>query len=358
MEKGGTQGVTMAATSLATNGRGENITMADVAALAEVSISTVSRFLRGETVRQPERIAKVVEELGYRPHAAARDLRSQRTHAIAIVQHDITNPYLAGVVRGVSSIAVEHEYSIYLAEGMTAGGGSRSENAILDLASRVDGFICAALSDEDNTLAALHAARRPVVLIEFEPREPDPQFDVVVIEDEVGARQAVEYLIGLGHTEIAVIAGPESTSPGRNRLRGAEVALGAAGLNLHSENLEVSDFTLEGGYQAAARILARSPGPTAIFACNNMMALGCLHCIHDLGIRIPDDISFVSFDPLVSGDLFNPVPTVVDRPQIDQGALAMRLLDNRIMGKAEGPPRRIVLSVDLVVRGSCSPPSR
>ncbi len=340
----------------AADGR-EPARMSDVAELAEVSISTVSRFLRGEKVRDPDRIARIVDQLGYRPNAAARNLRSQRTHAIAVVQHDITNPYLAGVVRGVNSVAVEHEYNIYLVEGMVDGGLSgRPENAILDLGSRVDGLICAALSDEDNTMNALRSTRRPVVLIEFEPHDPQHDFDVVVIDEEPASRQAVEYLIGLGHTRIAVIAGPETTSPGRNRLRGAELALEAAGLALPPEFLEVSDFTLEGGYQAAARIMAQVPAPTAIFACNNMMSLGCLHCLHDLGTRIPDDISFVSFDPLVSGDLFNPPPTYVDRPQIEQGALAMRLLDNRIMGKAEGPPRRIVLSTELVTRESCAPP--
>lgn len=334
--------------------------MSDVAKLADVSVSTVSRFLRGERVREGDRIAKVVEELGYRPNAAARNLRSQRSHAIAVVQHDITNPYLAGVVRGVNSVAFENQYSIYLAEGMIAEeeGMSGPEEAILDLSSRVDGFICASLTDGDHTLEALQACGRPVVLLEFEPRDPNHGFDVVVVDDESAARQATEYLLGLGHTEIAVIAGPETTSPGRNRLHGIELALGAAGLQLRPQYLEVGDFTWDGGYQAAARLMANSPPPTAIFASNNLMALGALHCLKDLGTRIPDDVSFISFDPLVSGDLFNPPPTTVDRPQVEQGALAMRLLDNRIMGKAEGPPRRMVLSAQLVVRESCAAPRK
>jgi DNA-binding LacI/PurR family transcriptional regulator len=331
--------------------------MADVARLAEVSTSTVSRFLRGERVREPERIAKVVEELGYRPNAAARNLRSQRTHAIAVVQHDITNPYLAGVVQGVNSVAGEHRYSIYLAEGrVIPDGNGGPEEAVLDLSSRVDGFICAALTDEDNVLEALHACGRPAVLLEFEPRDPGHGFDVVVVDDETAAKQAVDHLLDLGHTRIGVIAGPDSTSPGRNRLRGVELALEARGLEVPPEYLEVSDFTWDGGYQAAARLMGRSPAPTAIFASNNLMSLGCLYCLRDLGARIPADVSFIGFDPLVSGDLFDPPPTIVDRPQVEQGALAMRLLDNRITGKAQGPPRRIVLSAELVIRESTAPP--
>lgn len=333
----------------------EATTMADVARLADVSISTVSRFLRGETVREPERIAAVVDQLGYRPNAAARNLRSQRNHAIAVVQHDITNPYLAGVVQGVNSVAAEHRYSIYLAEGMP-GGASAPEEAVLDLSSRVDGFICAALTDEDNVLEALESCGRPAVLLEFEPRDPDHGFDVVVIDDETAARQAVGRLLELGHTRIGVIAGPDTTSPGRNRLRGAELALEEHELELAPPLLEVADFTWDGGYQAAARLMGRSPAPTAIFACNNLMALGCLYCLRDLGARIPEEISFIGFDPLVSSELFNPPPTVVDRPQIEQGALAMRLLEGRISGNAQGPPRRIVLSATLVERESCAPP--
>ena len=321
-----------------------------MAKLAEVSISTVSRFLQGEAVREPAKISDAVEQLGYRPNHAARNLRLQRTHAIAVVQHDITNPYVADVVRGVNSVASEHGYSIYLVEGMTA-----PEEALLDLASRVDGIICGALTDEDDVLGALRECGKPAVLLEFEPRTPGHGFDVVVVEEEQPAREAIEYLLGLGHTRIGVIAGPETTSPGRNRLAGARSALDAAGLELPPRYLEIADFTFRGGYHAAARMMAGARAPTAIFVCNNLMSLGCLTCFYDLGVRTPEDISFVGFDPLLSWQLFRSLPTTVDRPQMDQGALAMRLLQNRISGHATGPSRRIVLEAELVIRESSGP---
>lgn len=325
-------------------------TIADVAKVAQVSISTVSRFLRGEPVRESDRISSAVEGLGYRPNASARHLRSQRTHAIAVVQHDITNPHFAGVVKGVNSVAAEQGYSIYLAEGMRT-----VEDAVLELASRVDGFICSALTDEGNVLEALRESDKPAVLLEFEPREAGHEFDVVVVAEEKASREAVDYLLRLGHRRIGVIAGPDSTSPGRNRLHGARLALESAGVELSDRFLQVADFTWEGGYQAAARLMASAPAPSAIFACNNLMSLGCLTCLHDLGVRTPEDVSFVGFDPLPSWQLFNPPPTTVERPQSEQGSLAMRLLLNRISGTAVGAPRRIVLDAHLVIRESCAP---
>lgn len=334
------------------------VTMLDLAMLAGVSAATVSRHLRGERVRHADRIAAAVAELDYRRNETAQNLRGQRTHSIAVVQRDLTNPYLAAVVQGVHSVAVKHRYAIYVAEGVSGDANvPEPADTIFDLSSRVDGFIYSALTDGDMALEALQASGLPVVLIESEPREAGHEFDVVVVDDEGAAREAAEYLLSLGHKRLAVIAGPQDTSPGRTRLRGFQAALGAAGLSLDERYLEVADFSWAGGYQATARLLGGSPPPTAIFGANNLMALGCLHCLHDLGIRIPNDISFVGFDPLVSSELFSPPPTLVSRPASEQGALAMRLLDNRMMGKADGPPRRIVLSAELVLRGSCAPPS-
>ncbi len=326
-------------------------TIADVAELAGVSTATVSRFLRGETVRRKEDIAQAIEKLGYTPNAAARNLRSSTTDAVAVIQHDITNPYLAEVVKGVQAVAHEYGYSLFLAEGI-----DEPAKAISGLASRVDGFIHASATDQDGSLEALTQSGKPAVLLEFEPREEEHGFDSVVLDDEGGSRKAIEYLIGLGHVNFGIIAGSIDSSVGRNRLAGATLALEEAGIEVPPEQIEISDFSWEGGYQATARLMGRAPAPTAIFAANNLMSLGSLHCLRDLGIRIPGDVSFISFDPLVSGRLFRPPPTYVDRPQSEQGALAMRLLVGRMLGRVEGPVRKIVMETDLVAGSSCGPP--
>ena len=326
-------------------------TIVDVAAAAKVSKSTVSRYLSGERVRNGDRIAAAVDALRYRPNLEARGLRSGARQAIAAIVHDVSNPYNAAVVQGVEAIVAEHGYKLYLAEGRRA-----PDEVIRDIGMSVDGIICSAATDEAEVVAALRDSGLPAVLLEFEPRELDHGFDAVVVDGETGARHAVEYLTGLGHRDIGIVAGPSTLSPGRDRVRGAEQALEAAGIPAEQAAIEVSDFSWQGGYDATATLMGRSPTPTAIFACNNLMSLGCLHCLRELGARVPADISFVGFDQLDSCELFDPPPTTVERPQREQGALAMRLLESRIAGRVTGAPRRIVLETRLAVRDSCARP--
>jgi DNA-binding LacI/PurR family transcriptional regulator len=332
-------------------GRAGAPTIIDVAAAANVSKSTVSRYLSGERVRNGDRIAAAVEALRYRPNMEARGLRSGARRAIAAVVHDITNPYNAAVVQGVEAIVAEHGYKLYLAEGRRA-----PDEVIRDMSMSVDGIICSAATDEAEVMAALRDSGRPAVLLEFEPRERDHGFDTVVVDGETGARHAIEYLIGLGHRDIGILAGPSTLSPGRERVRGVQLAFEAAGIPPEDAAIEVSDFSWQGGYDATATLMGRASTPTAIFASNNLMSLGCLHCLRDLGVRVPADVSFVGFDPLDSCELFDPPPTTVERPQREQGALAMRLLESRIAGRVTGAPRRIVLETRLAVRDSCARP--
>lgn len=326
-------------------------TIAHVAEKAGVSTATVSRYLRGHRVRRAEHIAAVIEQLSYRPSAAARGLRMRMTQAVGVIVHDITNPYAAAVVRGIQSVANPQSYSLYL-----ASGHDNIRQAIDDVAGRVDGIICAAATEHSEAIQTLAETRKPTVLLEFEPHEQPHLFDAIVITNEAGAREATEYLIGLGHRRIASIAGPQTTSPGQERLVGFEKAMRAANLPVSPDLVEFSDFAFQGGYQATARLMGRGHAPTAIFAHNNLTALGSLQCLHDIGVKIPDEVSFVGFDPLDACELFDPPPTTVERPRSEQGVLAMRLLRSRMEGGSSPSPRRIVLETTLAVRHSCAPP--
>jgi LacI family transcriptional regulator len=326
-----------------------NTTIDEVARAAGVSSTTVSRYMRGERVRRAEAVAAAVARLNYRPNAAARGLRMRTTEAVAVVAHDITNPYVAALVRGVQSVASPQFFSLFV-----TAGPDELEAAIFSIGTRVDGIICAAATESAH-VEALKATGRPTVLVEFEPADHEHDLDVVVLDNVAGSRRAVEELIGLGHRRIGVIAGPDAISVGRDRLQGAEDAAQRA---LADVELLVarSDFGFDGGYQATARLLGRGAAPTAIFAPNNLTALGSLHCIHDLGIPVPDSLSFIGFDPLASHELFTPPPTTVDRPESEQGALAMRLLESRMRGRGPATARRIVLETTLTLRASCGPP--
>lgn len=328
------------------------VRMTQVAEASGVSVATVSRYLQGHTVRRADEIQKAIERLKYRPNAMARGLRSQTTQAVGVVVHDITNPFSAAVVSGVQSVAGPRQYSLYL-----AGGGDMDLTAIIaDIALRVDGIIFAAATEGSHAIEALEEAGKPTVLLEFEPSDQPHEFDTVKLDNVGGARSGVEHLLGLGHTQIGIVAGPDRISVGRERLTGALQALEAAGLDLDAIPVEPSDFTTAGGYQATARLMGRANAPTAIFTPNNTTSLGCLQCLHDLAVGVPENVSFVGFDPLPACDLLNPPPTTIDRPESEQGVLAMRMLESRMAGRGLRTPRHVVLETRLTVRNSSGPP--
>ncbi|MBS1676702.1 MAG: LacI family DNA-binding transcriptional regulator [Actinobacteria bacterium] len=328
-------------------------TMADVAALAEVSPATVSRYLQGKRVRDAERVAAAVEQLQYRPNQAARGLRSRTTGAVAVVVRDIGNPYAASLVAGIQSVAGDLGFPLYL-----AGGVDHLDEIVDNISPRVDAIVCAATLDRA-VLDALRRARKPTVLVEFEPAGEEHEFDVVVVDNAAGAEAAVGALIDLGHRSIGVVAGPDGVSVARERLEGAEAAVEKAreGVTLAVER---TDFSFAGGRVATGRLLDREEPPTAIFACNNLTAIGTLQCIQDRRIPVPEQLSFIGFDPFAHPDLVCPAPpSTVDRPEEAQGALAMRLLEGRMSGRGAARPRRIVLETTLVLRGSTgAPPDR
>jgi LacI family transcriptional regulator len=324
-------------------------TMADVAAIAGVSTATVSRHLRGQQVRNAERIVAAVEQLDYRPNEAARGLRLRNTGAVAVIVRDIGNPYVAALVGGIQSVAGPQGLPLYL-----AGGLQRIDDIVNTISSRVDAIICAATLDQE-VLGALYRARKPTVLVEFEPAGHAHDFDVVVLGNRAGARQAVDALVRLGHRAVGVLTGPDEISVARERLEGAEQAAAAAPA-LVCIAVERTDFSFAQGYAATESLLDSKEPPTAVFACNNLLALGCLQCLHDRGVAIPDQLSFIGFDPLPYPDLMTPSPSTVERPEEEQGALAMRLLENRMKGRGANVPRRIVLETNLVLRESTAPP--
>lgn len=329
-------------------------TISDVATMAGVSTATVSRFLNGDAVRAGDRIRAAIETLDFRPNATARSLKSGRTGVIGIVVPDVTNPYFAAVVKGAEAISRQHDYSVYLTN---TEEDTRHEQAVVDaMLGRVDGVILAPATEDDPTPLAVRASGIPAVLLD-RATEDDAVFDTVLVDNEGGGRQAAEHLLGLGHERIAMISGPLNTTPGRLRHAGFLAALQAAGVELAPDCLILGDFRRHGGYQAALRLLAMKRPPTAVFVANNLMTMGALHAIRDLGFDIPADISVVGFDDFDLADLLTPPLTVIDRPMEDQGVLAMRLLLSRLGGDADARPRRIVMDTRLVIRGSCGGPT-
>jgi LacI family transcriptional regulator len=329
-------------------------TIKDVARRAGVSASSVSRFLRGERVRNAGPIQQAVDELGFRPSPLARSLKSGLTQHVALVVPDVSNPFFAEVVKGSEAVSRRAGYNILLVN--TDESVEREHEVMAALAGRVDGIILAPATERAEAVADLRRAGAPIVFLDRE-LEGNETFDCVLVDNAGGARLAAEHLIELGHERIGLISGPLDTTPGRGRHEGFVDALAESDIELSPSYVQIADFREEGGYQATLRLLAAEPPPSAVFAANNFMSIGALRALDTLGVTMPDELSFVGFDDLKLAELLKPSLTVVSRPTEEQGALAMRLLLDRLGGKDNTPPRRIVLETKLTVRGSTAAPA-
>ena len=331
------------------------VKLRDVAKAAGVSSATVSRHLAGQRVRQAEAVQAAVEALNFRPSEVARSLRSGVTRSVGVIVPDVSNPFFAAVVKGVELASQRASLNILL--GNTDENVARERELVHGLVGRVDGVILAPAREECDNTEELRRAGVPIVLLDRRLRAND-DLDCVLVDNEGGAGQAVKHLVDLGHERIGLISGPLDTTPGRGRHAGFVAAMEAAGLDVEPELVHMGDFKRDSGYQATLRLLGLPQPPTAVFAANNLMSMGALHALHDMSVKVPDELSIVGFDELELGELLSPSFCAISRPMVEQGTLAMRLLRNRIDGEGSADPRHIILDARLVTGGSCGPPQQ
>lgn len=328
------------------------ITIADVARAAGVSIATVSRFLRGESVRTAAAVEEAVDRLGYRPAVAARSLRSGIHYVIAMIVPDIANPYFSALAKGVESVFRDTPYRVFLCN---TDEREDLEDAVLDeVARRVDGIILAPSVEREDAPTRLRKQGVPVILVDRELA--DKTFDSVLIDNGGGARSAAQHLCELGHTKIAIVSGSLANTPGRVRYSGFMTELEQRGIFPPKSFIQFSNFKESGGREAIQKLMQLPDPPTAVFCANNAMMVGALKMLKEMGVVVGRDLSVIGFDDLDLGSLLNPPVTVVDRPSEEQGVQAARLLLKRLSGGAGGAPEHIVLGTKLIVRASCVPP--
>jgi DNA-binding LacI/PurR family transcriptional regulator len=325
-------------------------TIIDIAARAGVSKSTVSLVLRGATtVSEATRrtVLDVIAELDYRPNAMARGLVQRRTHVIGVMLSDLHNPFFVDVLDGVDARAEEAGYRTLLATGHRSP--AREANAIESLLElRTEGLILAGPRLEDAQI--VEASRTaPVVLVSR--RVHAEQVDCVMNDDSAGASAAVDYLVSLGHRRIAHIDGGSGASAPMRR-SGYEQAMRRHGIADFIRTVE-GDYTEAGGAAAVEVLLAAGTPPTAIFAANDLSALGALDALEQAGLRVPEDMSVVGYDNTSLARLRKIGLTTVDQPRREMGRAAAELLLERLEGERR-TPREIVLSMSppLVVRKS------
>ncbi|GAB4576468.1 MAG: substrate-binding domain-containing protein [Anaerolineae bacterium] len=329
-------------------------TMHDVARQARVSIATVSHVINNTRPVSDElrtRVLDAMAALNYQPNAFARALRSKQSLTIGVIVPDSSNPFFADLMRGIEDVSLENEYSVMLGEsrGDLNKEIVHTENLV---AKQVDGIIFAAAGAGAAHIEKLVDQGVPVVLVERDPKTLP--VDAVLISNFEGGQLAARHLLALGHTQIACITGPKRLTLREDRLRGFVTALAEAGITLDADHIREGNFSTHSGYQHAQALLRLAPRPTAIFAFNDMMALGVLRAAHELGIAVPDDLSIVGFDDTYLAAYAIPPLTTITLPTHEMGRCAMQLLLDRI-NNPELAPRKITLDITLTVRHSTAP---
>jgi DNA-binding LacI/PurR family transcriptional regulator len=332
-----------------------SVKLEDVAQKTGFSISTVSRVLSNSNypVSAPirEEILKVAEEMGYKPNIAARSLRTDRTDTIGIIVDDLLSPFTPPIVRGIQDYLNENGLLSMIVN--SDWDPSQEEVAIRTLLSRpVDGIIFVEYSHQTSS-EALEKSKKPRVFVH---RLFGASIKNSVTPDEqYGAGLATDHLINLGHHRIGYINGPESWHTSRTRLKGYMNTLARHHLPFEPILVQPGDWEIESGYSAAKKLLALPERPTAIFAANDMMALGAIYAIQDSGLIVPRDIAVVGYDNRDFTKTFRPSITTVNMPVLEMGRTAAEILLKQI---AEGRKEEDEIKVkgQLIIRETCGSP--
>lgn len=327
-------------------------TIHDVAKRAGVAPITVSRVINNTgyiSTKTRKSVKAAIAELGYVPNVLARSLRSKRTNTLALVLTDITNPFFTIIARGVEDVASEAGFNVIFCN--TDESEEKEQKYIqLLLQKQVDGILMVPAKSTSKSVDYILEQGTAAVILDR--RVPNANIDVVRCDSEGGAYQLVKLLLGLGHRRIAVLNGSMDVSTSEDRLAGYRRAMEEA----DAENDELyyyGTFTQNSGYELAQKAMAQTPRPTALFAANNLIAIGALWALRDMGLKVPDDIAVVSFDDLPQNLVAYPFLTVATQPAYEMSKKATELLISRLNGQApDDKYQEVILPVELITRSS------
>jgi LacI family transcriptional regulator len=326
-------------------------TMKQVAEKAGVSTSTVSHVINNTRVVSPDvraRVLSIIAEMRYIPSAVARSLKNDKTHTIGMMVPNSSNPYFAELIQGIEDAAFKRSYNVILCNAYDDPKKQAAYLRVL-MEKRIDGLILVASGADDELALLLRDQSVPIVLVDREVAGVEADF--IESDHETGGYLATRYLIELGHTDIGCVSGPADLPPARDRVAGYLRALKEAGLKFRLDYLVRSDFTSEGGFRAFQQLLALNQPPTAIFASNDLMAIGGICAASEARLRIPQDLSVIGYDDIALASYSTPRLTTMAQPKYEMGQRVTRLLLERIMG-GHLPLRRELLQTTLVERQS------
>jgi DNA-binding LacI/PurR family transcriptional regulator len=331
--------------------------MQEIAKMAGVSLGTVSHVLNNTAnVREQtrKRVLEAVQAVGYQPSQLARALRRDKTNMIGMIIPDITNPFFPAVVRGAEDVAFSNGYRLVLCN--TDNDHSKELVHLNELRTYLPAGLIVIPSNFSELTAQAEIYRKAgtgVVCIDRLPNNWSG--DSVTADNEEGAYNATRYLIKMGHTRLAAITGPLHLTNAQERLSGFRRAVREARLQVAPEYIQETSFDKSGGHSKALVLLRLIPRPTAIFAGNDLIALGALLAIYETGLRCPEDVSLMGFDDLELAETTNPSLSSVSQSGYQLGTTAAQILLDRLGGD-RSPAKHLVLHTSLRLRHSVTAP--
>ena len=326
-----------------------NVTIQDVAKTAGVSVSTVSRVLNGKVdvaSETQDRIRSVIDDLGYTTNLAARSMRSFKKNMVGLIMPDIAYPFAIEVMKGVNRAIAESEFDlvVYTTGDVRKTGRASHEQKYVSLLNNsiTDGVIIVA------PVAGEFSTDAPIVSID--PLMSDPNYASVHATNYQGATDAMNYLLRLGHKRIGFISGRAELESSNRRLMGYRDAIEKAGLIIDERLIASGDYTTETGVKCARELLSLENPPTAIFASNDQTAMGVFQVAHEMGLRIPEDLSVIGFDNIMESKYMK--LTTVDQFISEMGFVATQMLIKLINGELLNS-QTYQMQTELVIRNSC-----
>ncbi len=333
------------------------VTIKDIARVANVSHTTVSRALNNKSrikSETKERILAIARELNYQPNFVARSLVMKRSKTLGLVITTIANPFYTELALGIESTARKLGYTIIVS--FTHSDLSIEAASIDMLRSKgVDGILFSSAHMVDPNIVKLAEEDFPIVLVNRRTYHPlvKEKVDYVGVDNMRGGYLAVEHLIRLGHRRIGVIGGSSESSVGFERLEGGKRALEVYGVEPSPNYFLEGNFLKESGYQGGMRFLEMASPPSAVFATNDYMALGVYQAFMEKGLKVPEDIAIVGFNDIEFTSMKGIELTTIGQKKYEMGAIAVKLLVERIEGGKSESAKEIFLEPELIIRKSC-----
>ncbi len=335
------------------------VTLKDIAERVGKSIPTVSRALADFDDISPQtrrEVQRVAEEMGYEPNITARNLQKQRTDSIALILPSantlrFSDPFFSEFLSGVVEYLGERGYNLNIS---TADAGDEEDIYLKHIRSRqFDGFILVRTHREDNRINLLQ--KHGVPFVAFGRTEQGNDFHLVDEDGRSGVRQIVDHLIALGHTRLACIAEPTDLTKSFHRVQGFIDGLQAHNLPYTPDLIVESNFRQRSGRQSALQLLDRPTPPTAIVACNDLLALGAISAVQERGLVVGQDVSITGFDDILLAEYANPPLTTVHQPAQQMGGMVAQMLTKIINGQPI-EQNQVILTPSIIVRQSTGAP--